>query len=186
MNTNRNTELEAFELPGDRLNYILDQIGFKQGRGRVADFQNYLAEKSPSVFTDLKYTTVRSWFQEHSPPMRKIDAIIKTLQIDYTFHLDISQIKTWWKIGGSFPFTKKHEVVDTEITNDDQEKLEFLVMSLLIEEAGGNSKSFDTNSLIAIKNYILKFAKDFADPQKTTCPEDILRRVIRSKLSDLS
>ena len=51
--------------PGDRLNYLLDQIGFISGR--VEAFQNYLIENAADMFEDLKYTTVRSWFQEHAP-----------------------------------------------------------------------------------------------------------------------
>ena len=104
MDTNSQAEYEPYDSPGDRLSHILDQIGFKQGRGRVRDFQSYLTDSRPDFFSDLKYTTVRSWFQESAPPMLKIDAIISALKEKYSFHHNISQIKTWWKVGGFYPF----------------------------------------------------------------------------------
>jgi len=191
MNTNRNTELEAFELPGERLNHILDQIGFKQGRGRVAEFQNYLAEKSPGVFADLKYTTVRSWFQEHSPPMRKIDAAIQALQFEYKFRHDISQIKTWWKVGGFYPFVNESGEPAPSITDlqqeakDNEEKLQFVIMSLVTEETGEHFKSLSSKDLVRLKDKVAQFAQDYSDPFKTDCPSDYLRMAIKAELSEL-
>lgn len=187
MKTNSKTEIEPFKIAGDRLNEVLDQIGFKKGRGRMADFQNYLMDKSPEIFSDLKYTTVRAWFLDSSPPMRKIDAIIKALQIDFELHHDIDLIKTWWKIGGSYPFTEKYKSlsVNNGMSKEELEKLEFVVMSLIVEQIGNSSRHFDTTDLIVIKNYIIKFAKDFADPEKAECPHELLKIVIKSKLEDL-
>lgn len=189
MNTKRNTNTEAFESPGERLNHLLDQIGFKQGRGRVADFQSYLTEKSPGLFSDLKYTTVRSWFQEHAPPMRKIDAVIQALQKEYPFHHDISQIKTWWKVGGFYPFVNDSGDPSPSITDlqrdakDNEEKLQFVVMSLVTEETGELFKSLSSQDLVKLKDKVVKFAQEFADPFKTECPSEYLRMAIRDELS---
>lgn len=191
MNTKRNTEHVAFDLAGDRLNHILDQIGFKQGRGRVVEFQSYLIDKAPNVFSDLKYTTVRSWFQEHSPPMRKIDAAMQALQHDYTFHHDISQIKTWWKVGGFYPFVNESSdpvpsinVLQQEAT-DNNEKLQFVVMSLVTEETGDLFNTLSSKDLIMLKDKVIHFAQDFSDPFKTDCPAEYLRMVIKAELSSL-
>lgn len=192
MNMKTNTDAESFELSGDRLNHLLDQIGFKQGRGRVSEFQNYLAEKSPALFSDLKYTTVRSWFQEHSPPMRKIDAAIQALQYDYTFCHDISQIKTWWKLGGFYPFINKSGDPTPTITDlqqktkDNEEKLQFVIMSLVTEETGELFKSFATKDLVRLKDKVVQFAQDYADPFKTECPSEYLRMIIREEMFAIS
>lgn len=189
MNTNRDTNTEAFELPGERLNHILDQIGFKQGRGRVADFQNFLTEQSPDQFPELKYTTVRSWFQEHAPPMRKIDAVMQALQQVYRFHHDISQIKTWWKVGGFYPFVGGSGEPTPSITElqqdakDNEEKLQFVIMSLVTEETGDLFKSLSSQDLVIIKDRVVRFAQEFADPFKTECPSEYLRMAIRDELS---
>lgn len=191
MNTKRNTDTEAFESPGDRLNHILDQIGFKQGRGRVADFQIYLTETSPDLFSDLKYTTVRSWFQDHAPPMRKIDAIIQALQKEYPFHHDISQVKTWWKVGGFYPFISNTGEPTPTITDlqrdvkENEDKLQFVVMSLVTEETGEAFKSLSSHELVRLKDKAVKFAQEFADPFKTECPSDYLRMAIKDELSTI-
>ena len=184
MNTKPNTESPAFELAGDRLNHLLDQIGFKKGRGRVAEFQNYLSENAPDVFSDLKYTTVRSWFQEHSPPMRKIDAVIKALQSEYTIHENIPQIKTWWKLGGLYPFSGSDEnVVESEGRFEDiDEKIQFIVMSLVTEEAGELFQELSGSELVGLKDKVIQFAKDFADPFKTQCPTKYLRMAVKHEL----
>ncbi|MCG8330640.1 MAG: hypothetical protein MI974_23285 [Chitinophagales bacterium] len=189
MNTKRNINTETFELPGERLNHLLDQIGFKQGRGRVTNFQNYLTEKSPNLFSDLKYTTVRSWFQEHAPPMRKIDAVIQALKKEYQFHHDISLIKTWWKMGGFYPFISDSGELSPSITDlqkevkDKEEKLQFLVMSLVTEETGELFKSLSSQDLVKLKDKVVKFANEFADPFEIECPSEYLRMAIRDELS---
>jgi len=184
MNTkkNINTSTETFESPGDRLNHILDQIKFKQGRGRVSEFKNYLAERLLDGASDLKYTTVRSWFQEHAPPMRKIDDIMQALQQEYPFKHDISQIKTWWKLGGLYPFVDYLNPNIAKIQQD-KEKLQFVVMSLVTEETGELFKSLSSENLINLKDKAVKFAEEFVDPFKNECPSEYLRMVIRYELS---
>ncbi|WP_444928308.1 hypothetical protein ACJJI4_24085 (plasmid) [Microbulbifer sp. TRSA002] len=191
MSTKRNTEHDAFGLAGNRLNHILDQIGFRQGRGRMAEFQSYLTDKAPNIFGDLKYTTVRSWFQEHSPPMRKIDAAIQALQYDYTFHHDVSHIKTWWKVGGFYPFVNEFgdpvpsiNELQQEAT-DHNEKLQFVVMSLVTEETGELFRTLSSKELVMLKDKAVQFAQDFSDPFKTECPSEYLRIVIKAELSSL-
>lgn len=107
-----NTEELVFDKTGGRLNHILDQIGFREGRGRVSDLQKYLIRTRPEYFANLKYTTVRSWLLESAPPMKKIEVIMDALQDNYEFKHDISQIKNWWKLGGFYPFTKSSQTTD--------------------------------------------------------------------------
>lgn len=106
----RDTLQEKFGTPGKRLSHLLDVVGFKQGRGRVTAFFQYLKDTNSTTFGDLKYSTVRSWFHEHTPPAAKMDAVIDALQETYTFDKNnLSHIKTWWRAGGIYPIKEKVE-----------------------------------------------------------------------------
>jgi hypothetical protein len=188
MKTNKQKIPGAYNTPGDRLSHILDQIGFKQGRGRVIDFQNYLTRTSPKYFKDLKYTTVRAWFQDHAPPMRKIDNIFETLQIDYRFQHDVSHIKTWWKAGGFYPFFDKTSTNHPSILEllekaaIAKEKLPFIIMSIVTDETGELFKSLSGSELIRISDKAACFAENFLDPLNLDCPDEYLRIIIRHEL----
>ncbi|WP_020406832.1 hypothetical protein [Hahella ganghwensis] len=190
-NTITNINIEAFGTPGERLNHILDQIGFKQGRGRVTEFHSFLSETSPEAFSDLKYTTVRSWFGDHAPPMRKINAAIQSLQTEFKFNHNISQIKTWWKVGGFYPFSVEHDESTPSVSElqqsskENEEKLIFIVMSLITEETGTHFHSLPGSELVKIKDKAIEFAKDFSDPFKTNCPERYIRMAIKEELSSI-
>lgn len=191
MNRHKQTQSNTHDSPGDRLNLILDQIGFKQGRGRVIDFQNYLMERFPKEFRTLKYTTVRAWFQGHAPPMRKIDAIIDALQLEFQFHHDISHIKTWWKVGGPCPFNDEtsEELASIHQLQQKrravQEKLSFIIMSIVTEETGEHFKSLSASDLIHISDKATTFAEDFLNPFTIECPDEYLRLVVRHELSEI-
>lgn len=191
MSIDKQTQSNISDSPGDRLNLILDQIGFKQGRGRVVDFQNYLMERFPKEFKELKYTTVRAWFQGHAPPMRKIDAIIDALQLEFEFHHDISHIKTWWKVGGPCPFSDESSVELASIhqlqekRDAYQEKLSFIIMSIVTEETGEHFKSLSGSDLVRISDKTTAFAEDFLNPFSVECPDDYLRLVVRHELAEL-
>lgn len=178
----------AYNTAGERLSHILDQIGFKQGRGRVIDFQHYLTDTSPKHFKHLKYTTVRAWFQDHAPPMRKIDAIIDALQVNYHFNHDLSHIKTWWKAGGYYPFYDKtphnhpsiHELVEKISTV--KEKLPFLIMSIVTDETGELFKTLSGSELIHISDKAIGFMEHFMDPLMIECPDEYIRLVVRNEV----
>jgi hypothetical protein len=188
MKTNHQINSDRYNTPGDRLSHILDQVGFKQGRGRVIDFQNYLTSTSPKYFKDLKYTTVRAWFQDHAPPMRKIDAIIETLQVTYRFKHDVSHIKTWWKAGGIYPFFDKIPSDHPSILELMEkaaiikEKLPFIIMSIVNEESGEVFKSLSGTELIRIFDKASRFAENFLDPLNIGCPDEYLRTIVRHEL----
>jgi hypothetical protein len=78
----------------------MNHIEFKQGKGCMIDFQNYLIGISLSYFKYLRYTTLRAWFQDYAPPMHKIN-------VNYRFQHSVSYIKTWWKAGDFYPFIGK-------------------------------------------------------------------------------
>jgi hypothetical protein len=191
MSTDKQTQTDTHDSPGDRLSLILDRIGFKQGRGRVIDFQNYLKETSPENFKDLKYTTVRAWFQDHAPPMRKIDAIIDALLVEFPFHHDISHIKTWWKVGGPYPFSDE---TPAELASFQQlqqkiksvkEKLPFTIMSIVRDETGKHFKSLSGSDLIHISDKATNLAEDFLNPFNIECPDEYLRLVVRHELTKI-
>lgn len=190
MNTDNLEHTELYATAGERLSHILDLIGFKDGRGRVTTFQAYLIEHQPEAFADLKYTTVRSWFQEHAPPMRKMDSIFNAISKEHVLHHDISQIKIWWKAGGYYPFVdvfndSKPSLISLQnIVKENQEKLQFIVMSLVTEETGELFNSLTSEDLISIKESALRLATDFADPLKTECPKEYLRIMINGRLQE--
>ena len=62
-----------------RLNIMLDHAGFRSGRGRVAEFHSYLVDTVPDM-ADLPYGTARSWLSGHTPPVHKMETIVKSLQ----------------------------------------------------------------------------------------------------------
>lgn len=191
MDTNSQAEYEPYNSPGDRLSHILDQIGFKQGRGRVRDFQSYLTDSRPDFFSDLKYTTVRSWFQESAPPMLKIDAIISALQESYSFNHNIPQIKTWWKVGGYYPFIDaggeaSPTIHDLQKKNEaNREKAQFIVMSLVTEVAGDSFSHLTGEELVQLKDSAVRMNDDFADPFKTDCPSEYLKIAIQNELESI-
>lgn len=181
------TERAQFGRAGDRLNHILDQIGFKKGRGRVVDLRNYLFEKAPEIFSDLKYTTVRSWFKDHAPSMHKINASIEALVIDYPIEHDLDMIKTWWKVGGFYPFSNKasrHFRDEDNSLND--VKTQFIVMALVTEELGDAFDCLNSDDLVKIKDKTVKFSQDFANPEVRICPEDYLRMFIRNEFYNIT
>jgi hypothetical protein len=196
MKTNKKTEDEPYLFPGDRLSHILEIINFKQGRGRqgrgrVTDFHSFLIKSQLEVFSDLKYTTVRSWFQESAPSMLKIDAIISALQDKYTFHNDISQIKTWWKVGGFYPFIDTSDEASRTILDlqqeakESEEKLQFIVMSLVTEVTGDLFDSLSSEDRVRIKDKAIKMVTDFADPYMTECPAEYIKILIKNELDSL-
>jgi hypothetical protein len=181
-----------FDSPGERFNHLLDLIGFKQGRGRVSDLQSYLAEHAPSDFSEIKYTTARSWFLESAPQMRKIDAIIEALQSVYTLNGDLSQIKTWWKLGGLYPFTEDEPLIsDPEFValkaevEAHNEKLDFVITSLVSDYSKDHFNDLSGKELNAIKDKVLKFAKDYSDPFKIDCPTHVLSLIAKKELSSI-
>lgn len=191
MESIRNYTVE-FDSPGDRLNHILDKAGFRSGRGRVTEFQSYLAETSPELFKDLKYGTVKSWFQQATPTMRRIGSVLEAVEKNYPINQDISLIKTWWKVGGYYPFAKpvaappKFCVESPSPDNEEEdEKLQFIAMSLVIDETGELFKTLSSKDLVRLKDKALRFAKEFADPSKSNCPSEYLRMVIKYELESI-
>ena len=177
---------ELFETTGNRLSHILNQIGFKHGRGRIQDLQSYLIDIKPEIFSDLKYTTVRSWFHDSAPPMKKVDVIIEALQNDYLFQNDISQIKTWWKVGGYYPFSHDSKPTALEPSNSiNEQKLQFIVMSIVTEETGKEFNELSGDELTQIKEKALQLVKDFIDPFVTVCPNEYMRMAVRDEMSQI-
>jgi hypothetical protein len=188
MNAKKQTKTNHYPTAGKRLSHILDKIGFKQGRGRITNFQNYLIETCPKDFKGLKYTTVRAWFQDHAPPMQKMDAIINALHAEYQIHHDVSHIKTWWKVGGFYPFTEnvseEHDSLDelkTKIAAV-KDKLPFIIMSIVTDEVGEHFSSLSGSELIRISDKATNFAEKFLDPFNTDCPEEHLRLIVQQEL----
>jgi len=178
----------SYELPGERLNLILDQLGFKKGRGRQTEFHQYLVDSNVDIFHDLKFRTVRSWFRDISPPMRKIQLITQALDAKYSLGENVSQIQAWWKVGGLNPFSNKETLSENSVTSlqrqvqDNQQKASFVTMSLVKEEAGDFFDSLSGAELLKIKETVDAFSRDFSDPLKIDCPNEYLKVFIRAAL----
>lgn len=182
MEANNVTETKYFKKPGERLNHILDKINFKKGRGRVSEFQEYLTNQSPEWFSEIKYTTVRSWFSEHAPPMNKINAAIEALNKNNEIPYDLSYIKTWWKVGGHYPF----EVNDNnQEASDFFEKLQYKIMALISLEVN-SIEDISVEKLNQVREQTLDFARSFKDPKIKECPESYLKILIQHFLNSNS
>lgn len=177
------------ESPGDRLNKILDQCGFQPGRARTSGFHSFL-EKNEDW--PLSLSAVRSWFGKTSPPMKKIVPIIELLETHYGFkgHYDLKQIEAWWKVGGTYPFQEKATLNQSvrpsvESSKEIARKLEFLVPSFILDEAGDDFNNFSSAELDKIKDFTMTFAMAFGDPKVNTCPEKYVRMAINYMLNNI-
>jgi len=161
---------EPFALSSDRLKHTLDKLGFRDGRGRTKGFHAYLVEKRPDIFKDLKYTTVRSWFQgQNSPLMEKIDVIIDALLENYSSDRNAMSLKTWWKVGGVYPFAEESKEMDLMING--------IVTEMMVKE---NFRDIDLDKFESVKEKINQLAADWYDPNA-----DIPRRLIQLYCADL-
>lgn len=177
---------KSFKSPGDRLEHLLSQIGFQTDRGIITDLHTYLTTSDPIHFSNLSYGTVRGWFADNAPPMKRIDLIIDALQKQYAFDFDLVHIKTWWKVGGFYPFIEtvpKEELakLDSEARLK-REKTAFVIMALVTEESGVAFDSLSADELKSISDVANQFVKDFTDPYQTSCPNHYLRAIIRDQL----
>lgn len=107
-------EEKVFETDGQRLTHILDKVGFRQGHGRMKELVSYLDISFPGI----KYTTVRSWFHDHSPPLAKIETILRALDKDYPLNGEIKLVATWWKAGGHYPFEEAESKPSSRATGE--------------------------------------------------------------------
>lgn len=183
-NISEQEELEL-EKPGQRFDLLLDKIGFKSGRGRVGAFQEFLAENDPETFKDLNYTTARSWFFGHAPPMRKIDIIVDLLSRAYEIPADLTDLKTWWKVGGNIPFTEIDQSLSLSESLIDLQKLEFTITNMIGYAAGEAMGELSGDELNSVKESTLEFVRLFADPNVIECPHKFLDLIIKQQLVQL-
>lgn len=175
-----------FQKTGTRFRHLLDAIGFKEGRGRINDFQEFLQKNLPDVFGDVPYTTVRSWFKDHSPPMKKVELIVETLDKEYSIDYDLQKIKLWWKTGGSYPFTNECRKDFNDTADDYYEKQKLKIISLVHDECGSLFDDLSTEELVKIIEKINNFAEMFADPNVTNCPSSVFRLLIRDQIRTIN
>ena len=96
-------EVDSSTDESGRLNMMLDHAGFRSGRGRVAEFHSYLVDTIPDM-ADLPYGTARSWLSGHTPPVPKMETIVKSLQTKISNCPQADSLVRWWKMGGANPF----------------------------------------------------------------------------------
>ena len=164
---------------GERLNKLLDHSGFKRGRGRIPEFQMYLVNKKIPEFETLKYSTVRSWFDDHAPPMKKISLIVDQLHKDFVLQIDIEQLKIWWKLGGISPFPAS---LDNSYEGEVEKKLRFLITSIVTEQCGRDFEKLPSSTLVDIKEKAIGLAKDFANTEKVDIPIEFLKIFIKEQI----
>lgn len=169
-------EPKVFESPGRRLSHILDVLGFHTGRGRVKAFHKFLSE-SDSGFEELKYPAVRSWFQDSSPPINKMELIVDVLISHYSLDLDAKLVVNWWKLGGLYPFKDSRHLPAADLT-----KSEFLLMSVITDVVGRDFDAMTSEQLVVIKKRALRFMELFSDPRVTDCPKDFLIAIVKNEV----
>lgn len=192
MVTMQQDEFEGFDSPGSRLSHLLDRIGFKEQRGKMQDFYRYLQDRDPKNFGDLSYSTVRGWFSIYSPSIKKIAFIVDALKQTYPIPCDEKHLKTWWKLGGIYPFylsegegapnQEDHEL-DVEETRN---KLRYQIMRLISEEDGSLSQNLTQEEILSVLGATADFARDFADPEQTSPPHQYLRAIIKDQINQRS
>lgn len=167
-----------YATPGERLTHLLDKIGFESGRGRTRALYNRLVDSSVEEFSDLKFGTVRSWFHNHAPPMRKVTSIIDLLSENYSFKPDKEQVSVWWKVGGFYPY-------DTLEPTLDSRKVGSYVASTIQEHSRSNDLSISRLLEQEIQDAVMAMCNDFADPNLTECPVQYIDMLIKGKLDSL-
>ncbi len=182
-------KVQSFDSPGSRLSHLLDRVGFKEQRGKMQDFYQYLRDKDPENFGDLSYSTVRGWFSLYSPSIKKIAFIVDALKQNYQIPCDEKHLKTWWKLGGIYPFylpeaesTEALETVEPE-SKEAQNKLLYQIMRLISEEDGSHQHSLTREEILSVLEATTDFARDFADPKQTLAPQHYLRAIIRDQIA---
>lgn len=185
-------EVQSFDSPGSRLSHLLDRIGFKEQRGKMQDFYQYLRHEDPENFGDLSYSTVRGWFSLYSPSIKKIAFILDALKLNYRIPCDEKHLKTWWKLGGIYPFYLPEEEGDEEQGNqkfedeETQSKLRYQIMRLISEEDGSFPNSLTQAEILSVLGATTGFVRDFADPKQTSAPQHYLRAIIRDQIAILA
>lgn len=182
-------EVQSFDSPGSRLSHLLDRIGFKEQRGKMQGFYQYLRDKDPENFGDLSYSTVRGWFSLYSPSIKKIAFIVDALKQNYRIPCDEKHLKTWWKLGGIYPFylpeaDSGEELATLELeSKETQNKLLYQIMRLISEEDGSLQHSLTQEEILSVLGATTDFARDFADPKQTSAPQHYLRAIIRDQIA---
>ena len=166
---------EQYTLPGERLDHLLNQIGFAEGRGRTRSLFEFVSQNSTYDFSDLKFGTVRSWFHNHAPTMRKVNAIVDLLSEEYSFEIDKEQIAVWWKVGGYYPFNAASDSLDID-------KLDFVITSMISEEVKDSLQDIESSKLLKVKSQTLDMCKAFADPTVSECPTEFIKTFVRGSL----
>tara|TARA_R110001592_G_scaffold316364_1_gene592779 strand:- start:18950 stop:19495 length:546 start_codon:yes stop_codon:yes gene_type:complete len=169
-----------WERPGERLVKILDEIGFPEGYGRMIKLQEVLILKNKAAFSSLSYSAVKSWFSDRAPTMSRIDDVFDALAEDYPFPNDQRLIKSWWKVGGFYPF--KDELDENGI-KDISTKLEIKLSVIISNLMGESFADVSTEDLKTIKNKALGILEKFADPVEKEPDDDTLAVIVRGILS---
>ena len=173
---NDTNSTKEFPTPGVRFNHILDRVGFPSGHGRVKELQLFLSKCETFGLKDIKYGSVRAWFHDNAPPMRKIQTVLKALVSHYDGELDIEAAAVWWKMGGVYPFesgVKKHS-------------LDLVVSSLVMTVLNNNPSAIEEDKLEQIKSEVTELCELFADPNQRVCPEKYIKMLIENRLRESS
>jgi hypothetical protein len=121
--------------------------------------------------------------------MRKIGHVLDALKKKYPINFDEKHLKTWWKVGGFYPF--QSAISQEELNTLDsqakvkREKAAYVVMSLIHEESGESFNDLSTDELDRISQITNAFVNDFTDPYQTNCPNSYIRAIIRDQLRNL-
>lgn len=178
---------QGYDLPGKRLDHILDQAEFHPGRGRQKALFTYLQENDPDTFGDLSYSTVRMWFSSASTPqMKRLSLVMDTLASRYYIPGDQDHVRTWWKIGGYYPFDDLGQTVDDKKKQHQlaDEKWEYMVKAMISADLGGDISGISVKDMDKVSKKLMSFIKAFRDPAVTEAPKNILKILIKHEIGN--
>lgn len=175
-----------FKNPGDRLNQILDDIGFPDGHGRIKRFMSYIHKEDvgDGILKDIPYSTIRSWFSKQTPTMKKMGLIFDTLEMEYIFKHDTERLKMWWKLGGEYPF---QDDINKNISSNSQldilqkrreKKLTLDVMSLVTSGDLPGFDSVESDDVMKVVEKVVQFGRNFSNPAKIECPKEYMKLML--------
>ncbi|WP_146047918.1 hypothetical protein [Zhongshania marina] len=111
--------------------------------------------------------------------MSRIDDVFDALSKEYTFPDDTRPLKSWWKVGGVFPFESGEHANSRAISA----KLEVTLSVLISQEMGEAFKDASVEEIQKIKNEFLRILATFADPTQSEPDEKTLTVIVKGILN---
>ncbi|EIF42836.1 hypothetical protein DOK_11666 [gamma proteobacterium BDW918] len=154
-------------------------MGFPEGHGRMIKLLEYLSQNNPAAFEGLSYSTVKGWFNDRAPGMTKIDDVFEALSHEYSIAGDQRLIKSWWKLGGFYPFT------EDRVESGLSAKLQIQLGNIIAEALGSELHSASPDTIEGIQSEVVRIVTAFTDPDTTEPDLKTLSTIVQGVLATL-